>query len=501
MKDLRASDFAEGDNLPAVAVLLAAARAGLTLDADAVEALRPGADALARLGIVIQLEPGEPLLEPAVLFEPFQQFDTTVLAEGLALANAQPAFSGLYQAETHETAQTHWRVPVQPDRWPPQRIARDPTEPGLLYFADGCGVVTTCMKCHPAPCVTYLPDEYALGEWEEKGIPNDKAEQVCPTLAIEPGPERLPVINQDLCVHCQVCVVRCPVGALYWQDNALTVASALSAEVEERTGPGEQAEADTAAWTIPLRTETVQFWSMSTGWVLETVREFQNLVAAKARTREEYYPLVRNLLRELDLKAVLGRKGDTVWRFDCVVLEPFFMAAEIKSSGEATKIPVRSIRQALENAAIVINRFALSPNPINFVIGHELPPKRSDVSKALADIEAAFKAGIGVYTAGTLFYLFLRHQVFHFHATLDLEPSFRGTVGVCDDSTLRGFWADYFKRRLEIVALGDGRPTSVELSAHLPSGMSIDALSPEELMDLWRVEGALVDDLTPELFP
>jgi len=501
VKDLRASDFDDDDSLSAVAVLLAAARARLTLDADAVEALRPGADALARLGIVTQLEPGQPLAEPAVLFEPFQQLDTTVLEEALALAAAHPALAGLYQAQTHETVQTHWRVPAQPDLWPPERIDRSPTEPGLLHFADGSSVVTTCMECHPAPCVTYLPEEYALGEWEGKGIPNDKAEQVCPTQAIELGQDRLPVIDQDLCVHCQVCLVRCPVGALYWRDGMLNVASAPTAEVEERTGPGQQAEDDTAAWTIPVRAEAKHVWSMSTDWVLEAIRQFQGLVAEKARNEEQYYPLVRNLLRELGLRAVLGRKGDTVWRIDCVVLQPFFVVTEIKSPSEGKKIGVKGIRQALENAAIVINRFPLSPNPINFVIGHDLPSKRSDVLRGLADIRAAFKAGIGVCTAGTLFYLFLRHQVFRFHGTLDLEPSFRETIGACDDSTLRAFWADYFKRRLEICALGDGRPTTAQLSGHLPSGMSIDTLSPEELMDLWRIEGELVEGLIPELFP
>lgn len=503
--DLRASDLSGNDSesLSAICVLLWAAKKGVVADEMLVQLLAPGALALLNSGVTVRLVAGQPIANDPVLFEPFQQFDTDVLEGAINLCRDHTSLMHLFDPVSHQMTETSWRFPSEPNLWPPKQIDRSINAPGKWQFENDRTSQAVCMKCHPAPCTTFLDEEVQLPErWRNNGIPDAKTHQVCPTHAITIGSTGLPVIEQDLCIYCHLCLVRCPVGALYWQDELLMLASQQQTIITETTGTGQEAQSSTLTWKTPLLSRTVQIWDIPGKSVPQLIHLFHQAVENKNSilgNKEAYYPLVRNLLRQLDLMAVLGRTGDTAFRLDAIVLDPFVMTLEIKSPSENTRLSPGSIRQAVENAAIVINRYRFATNPINIVVGHKPPRDRSDVSKALGDIKEALKLGIGVFTTGTLLYLFLRHQIYHFHPTLDLESLFRATVGVCDDSTLHEFWANYFKRRLQLLALDSKYNLVDELKTHLPNAFQTATLTSDELMQLWQDESLTVILITGEL--
>jgi ferredoxin len=80
------------------------------------------------------------------------------------------------------------------------------------YASTTDGQMSACWACPDTPCLTWTDGELT----KQTPIPSPAAlvPEVCPTNAITRGVDGAPVIKDEACISCGICVARCPVGAL-----------------------------------------------------------------------------------------------------------------------------------------------------------------------------------------------------------------------------------------------------------------------------------------------
>lgn len=119
----------------------------------------------------------------------------------------------------------------------------------------------------------------------------------------------------------------------------------------------------------------------------------------KNANQEVFYPLVSDLLVNLDLNCKLSRHGINYQRHDAILLlKDDSIPIEIKSPGEEIKIGVKAVRQALENKIIIQSRETY-PNKRDtsaLIVGYEYPNKRSEVNRLILDIFNTYNIRIGM---------------------------------------------------------------------------------------------------------
>ena len=170
--------------------------------------------------------------------------------------------------------------------------------------------------------------------------------------------------------------------------------------------------------------------------------------------KDEFYPLVRNLLRTLGVKAKVGKSGDTQWRYDAIVVEPFVMPAEIKSPTEDTVINPNSIRQAIENSITIEASHRLVRKGMSAVIALMYANKRSAAEDMLKDANDLHNMRILLISAVVIAYLNLKNLQNKF-TIKDIEFLFKNTIGAFDNHAIKEFWINYLARREELEALDD----------------------------------------------
>lgn len=394
----------------------------------------------------------------------------------------------------HSEEALSWYLPSE--HWPPVLIQRFLDRPSKIKFKSGDEFPSACLKCCPAPCFKYSSIEIMCPDY--KDVPDDVSEKVCPTGALTIADQGYPFVDHEICVKCNICVLRCPVGALYWNaSNELTVITEQT-YAQERHGPREKAEEETLRWKSALIPKT-SLWEIDSNWIRTALELSQTRILGLNLRRDSYYPLVRNYFRQLGFKANLGRSGDTAWRFDCITLEPIVMPIEIKSPSEKVEITPDAARQAIENSAIIESRFKYEIKPTSIVVGCRYPSHRSDVRKALVDVKNSFGASIGLYTTGVLHYLLLRHVEYNFN-TEDFRFLFEQTLGSCEISDVKDFWTEYIKQRLEVVIFKDNSPRYNEYGSFMPHHKSIHDLERNTLILLWEKEWEILESLSDLLF-
>ena len=422
-----------------------------------------------------------------LLCEPFQQFPVADLVEAERLAASLPG-ENPFETPRHMAAVENFATFEPQAAEGPLAVTHRWSRPASVAYA---GVVADarCMACSPAPCTRYGDNEVALPE-SRRGMPNSAPTTLCPTdaISIERRTGRAEIVA-SACIACGICASRCPVGAIAFDGGTFQVANgAWMPGVDVREGSEETAGAETRAWQARVVTTGFEGdWAT----LHDIVFRFHERVRS-ARTKDEFYPLVRNLLRQLGFSVALGRSGDVNWRFDALVYEPFVATIELKSPGETERISVSATRQAVENAAIAISRFKLSANPANAVIGYEYPAERSDVRQALLDTKDALGISVIVLNTAVLCALLLLHRVLRFDA-IDLHQLFYAEPGPVSVRSLEHLLRSYFARRLEQYV----NPLAVA-RASLPVGVQ-DPDGTGQLLHMWSAAMSFVATLAPIL--
>lgn len=304
-----------------------------------------------------------------------------------------------------------------------------------------------CVNCRPARCYEYSEEELKCSDKTLQEIPDKNPEQVCPVNAISFNSKLFPELDYSKCVDCGICISRCNYGAINYQGDKLVISQQLSKKnLVTHSATESEAKSHLKEFEIKLT------YSIDDDLMLKILTDFFKKV--QRLKKEEFYPLVRNLLRTLGVKAKIGKSGDTQWRYDAIVVEPFVMPAEIKSPTEDTVINPNSIRQAIENSITVEASHRLVRKGMSAVVALMYSNKRSAAEDMLKDANDLHNMRILLISAVVIAYLNIKNLQNKF-TIKDIEFLFKNTIGSFDDKAIKEFWINYLVRREELEALND----------------------------------------------
>ena len=315
-----------------------------------------------------------------------------------------------------------------------------------------------CVNCRPAKCFEYSEEELNCNDKILQEIPDKNAVQVCSVNAISFNTKLFPELDYTKCIDCGICISRCKYGAINYQEGKLTISQLLS---EKNLLKRVSTEAEAIEYFKNIEIELS--YSIDNELMIKILTNFFKKV--KKLKKDEFYPLVRNLLRTLGLKAKVGKSGDTQWRYDAIVVEPFVMPAEIKSPTEDTVINPNSIRQAIENSITVEASHRLVKKAMSAVIALMYSNKRSASEDMLKDAHDLHNMRILLISAVVISYLNLKNLENKFTIN-DIDFIFKNTIGSFDDMAIKEFWINYLARREELLAL-DEKANYFDVKEHL----------------------------------
>lgn len=269
-----------------------------------------------------------------------------------------------------------------------------------IAFSNGKEVSGSCIRCLNPPCMEFAPEELIISKF--KDFPSDQNTSVCPTSAITwPQQSESPVIDNNLCIACGLCVSRCPMRAIGLNDegafindtpNQYFIISKLQSE-------------DTYRNTLSLFKSIQETGS----YLIENDHKIA-LVGKKveevAKTQPSQFPnlLVRNLLIAVGLRAAMRRRGDNNIRMDMVLELPHKAAgvAEIELGMGVLDAP----RNILDDIAVLASRYDYKAETlIPLITGLHLPNLRSEYWQLIKDIKETLGIKINTITVGALILL------------------------------------------------------------------------------------------------
>ncbi len=276
-----------------------------------------------------------------------------------------------------------------------------PASPALIRFSDGASSVGSCIRCANPPCMEYVPAELELDIF--KDFPADRNESVCPTGAITwPQDEYSPLINVDQCISCGLCVSRCPVRAIYLDDESAHVNDEpnnhfqiqdflTTEEITEATASVFDGIAEKGVYRVETDTVLTQFLS-----------HFQEVDEDQGAQFPNH--LARNLLIACGVGAAMRRRGDTNIRMDIVLGPPGVSSGT--SEVELGEGVLDAPRNILDNVAVLVARYEVDKSQIvPLIVSLALPNQRSEYWQVIKDIRNILGVKINSITIGALIVL------------------------------------------------------------------------------------------------
>lgn len=267
------------------------------------------------------------------------------------------------------------------------RVEYSPGKKTRVVLTDGKTGVGTCLACADTPCSTKNTSELVMAASLE-AFPGDPRVSVCPTDAIGWDKDTGNVsINEEGCIGCGLCVVRCPYGAMSLIDSTVAHVEASDPDGITRKQTTERPH------TQPKRSGCVA--EINGPAATEIPRSVGNMPDPDRNL------FVRNLLHEAGMNARVRRRGDTNMRIDAVGFtrreRPF--VAEIELVGGELESP----RALLEDVAILHARYGFAIQDIDAVsIIMAFPNVRSEYYQVMRDIEAVLGIRCRTLTIGAL---------------------------------------------------------------------------------------------------
>jgi len=258
-------------------------------------------------------------------------------------------------------------------------------------LADGSVVSASCLRCSQPAC-------RRLALHEVPPMAADVYYEVCPVRAIASDEQGVPMFLPN-CVHCGLCALRCPFGAIHLQDDGRPEVSTSLDSL--RLMAAEDVDPSVPSSVVSLGERTPR-------QVLEPAWAPIDACLMNADAFV-FYPLVARLVSALGLPTVDARGGDTSLRMDAVgLLGGASVPMEIKSYRESHEVNIKAVQQAFENKVIALSSkrghiHQTDYDAASLAIGYAYPADRSGVMTLIQDYAAAFDIRIGIVTVRDLY--------------------------------------------------------------------------------------------------
>ncbi|MFH1579756.1 MAG: 4Fe-4S binding protein [Thermoplasmatota archaeon] len=205
------------------------------------------------------------------------------------------------------------------------------------------------------------------------------------------------MISED-CVGCGLCVLRCPFGAVFLDQESGMAKTKTGQRIRLATSH----EFSNYYASITLKKD---FSSRDRDVFVRHVKN-----GLSGTDKSIFYPFVASLITSIGLPCAATRIGDTNDRTDAKIAGPFgIVPIEIKSPTEVERIDIKSVEQALENKIVCSSRCSsktpTKKNVTSLIVGFERPNLRSDVYELIDNIHDTFGINIGVLSISDLLHI------------------------------------------------------------------------------------------------
>ena len=278
----------------------------------------------------------------------------------------------------------------------PERIL---FRPGLPAYSQLSGeyMHIGCLACANPPCLYF--DENSVLCKNVADFPSDRNNLVCPVNALSWDKENCrPVVDNYRCIACGVCMRRCPVGAIFFDNGVRINYKPCACQHESR------ADSNVLA---AHRQQIQQLFTVTRHGRLieESDSLFSRIYDRLFRTKSSNHNLIgRNLLISLGCHAATRRIGDVYTRMDAIYTSPdnLFGAVEIEFGRDT----LDASRGILDDIAILQTRYQI-PKEFNqpLVICLQLPNARQGYWQVVKDVKTVERIIIETVTIGSLMIL------------------------------------------------------------------------------------------------
>jgi Fe-S-cluster-containing hydrogenase component 2 len=328
-----------------------------------------------------------------------------------------------------------------------------------------------CIHCADPPCLTFGIESF--------GQTDAFASQVCPSNVIKQSPEGIVTIDQSGCSGCMLCIVRCPINAIFLKGGVAHKREYADVPTQASYVVSEQVDFDRKKEITKKALEDLR--AVNTGFCLDLpIKDIlDNFDEMMSRTKlnwdqDRYYVWVRNCFRELGLEALYTGSPGKLKRADITIRRPFYAGVEVKSPAEGD-IGVDAIRQAADAAREV--RDTYKQVAYCAVIGKEIG--RGAHARAMS-WNTNYGVKIPLIRGRYLLYLLLKHQTdLPQDPIADVKRLFTDFLGWFGRDELTKYLKQYFQlRRDQIVAKNVSLPMPPVVNERLESGnqQALDAL-------------------------
>ena len=272
----------------------------------------------------------------------------------------------------------------------------------IIKFSDGGWASGSCIHCINPPCLEYAEGEIELEIFKE--FPSDGTLEVCPTKAISwPQESDSPTIDSAACISCGICVRRCPVAAIYLDPDETT---AVLNDLPNRYFilKDQEVSETTQEFLFEMFSQVPEsgiFISEDDDILQRFFDKFKSVTTEQKHSSQFPNHLVRNLILEVGIKALMRRRGDAYLRMDIVFeqSEKKLGTCEVELGDDVLDAP----RNLLDNVAVLVSRYKIKKNNIMpLVVTLSLPNQRSEYWRVIKDIKQVLNLQINSLTIGML---------------------------------------------------------------------------------------------------
>ncbi len=267
--------------------------------------------------------------------------------------------------------------------------------PGVAFYGENEKHIG-CISCAKPRCMYFTEDEINCDFIQ--GFSSDRNNEVCPVKAISwNDASDYPTINNVLCYKCGVCVLRCPVGALYFTNNSVLAINTEESEYTEKVAFSDE--------NLIIQEEQIQsLLSVPRTGILLNVSDhlFDEIYNKLLHLRSGFHNMVvRNLLLGLGCKCSIRRIGDVYSRMDAVYKSSAGSIGAIEV--EFGRDTLDASRGILDDIAVLNTRYDIHKhNNRALVVCLQLPNARQGYWQVIKDIHDVEGIKIGTITVGAL---------------------------------------------------------------------------------------------------
>lgn len=255
-------------------------------------------------------------------------------------------------------------------------------KPALIGLSDMSIIESVCINCKQISCINLAQTTLVIPE-----LSNSQVLKICPTDSIQINEIGKINIDSEHCIGCGLCVVACPVGAIYLNVDKVADINHLDHDLVNLENP-----IDLVKFSIENKNLAIR----------ETEELFRNIIdkidAMKLKT-STLNNLICNALSQAGVDTNLTRQGDINLRMDAIAkIQNNFILIEAELYAD-----LDAPRDILDDIAVFCSRRGVDKSLVSgMIVLAEHPNKRTEFWELLFDIYKVLEVNISIISLAAL---------------------------------------------------------------------------------------------------